>query len=53
VEIRKILVVGAGLMGGGIAQVAAQSGYDVILNDTAAEFVEKGFNNIGKILRGR
>ena len=52
-EIRKILVVGAGLMGGGIAQVAAQSGYDVILNDTAAEFVEKGFNNIGKIIEGQ
>jgi 3-hydroxybutyryl-CoA dehydrogenase len=53
VEIRKILVVGAGLMGRGIAQVAAKSGYDVILNDTAAEFVEKGFNNIGKILEGQ
>ena len=52
-EIRKILVVGAGLMGGGIAQVAAQSGYDVILNDTAAEFVAKGFNQIGKILEGQ
>ena len=52
-EIRKILVIGAGLMGGGIAQVAAQSGYDVILNDTAAEFVEKGFNNISKILEGQ
>lgn len=52
-EIRNILVVGAGLMGGGIAQVAAQSGYDVILNDTAAELVEKGFNNIGKILEGQ
>ncbi|MCX5819999.1 MAG: 3-hydroxyacyl-CoA dehydrogenase NAD-binding domain-containing protein [Deltaproteobacteria bacterium] len=50
---RNILVVGAGLMGGGIAQVAAQSGYDVILNDTAAELVEKGFNNIGKILEGQ
>lgn len=52
-EIRKILVVGAGLMGGGIAQVAAQSGYDVILNDTTAEWVEKGFNTIGRILEGQ
>lgn len=52
-EIKKILVVGGGLMGGGIAQVAARNGYDVILNDTAAEFVEKGFNNIGRILDGQ
>ena len=34
-EIRKIFVVGSGLMGSGIAQTAIQRGYEVILNDQA------------------
>jgi 3-hydroxyacyl-CoA dehydrogenase len=49
-ETKKIMVVGAGLMGGGIAQVAAQNGYDVILNDTVDALMEKGFNAIQKNL---
>jgi len=49
-ETKKIMVVGAGLMGGGIAQVAAQNGYDVILNDTVDALIEKGFNAIQKNL---
>jgi len=49
-EPKKIMIVGAGLMGSGIAQVAAQNGYDVILNDTADALVEKGFNAIQKNL---
>ena len=52
-EIKKIMVIGAGLMGGGIAQVSAQNGYNVILNDTAAEFVDKGYNTISKLLEGQ
>lgn len=43
-------VIGAGQMGGGIAQVAAISGLDVIMNDINTEFVEKGFEGISKIL---
>lgn len=35
-------VIGAGLMGNGIAHVAAQAGYDVILSDVAVERAEKG-----------
>ena len=35
-------VIGAGQMGGGIAQVAAMSGLDVVMNDIKTEFVEKG-----------
>ncbi|NQU62684.1 MAG: 3-hydroxybutyryl-CoA dehydrogenase [SAR324 cluster bacterium] len=35
-------VIGAGQMGNGIAQVAAASGLDVIMNDIKTEFVEKG-----------
>ena len=43
-------VIGAGQMGGGIAQIAAMSGLDVIMNDIKTEFVEKGFEGISKIL---
>ncbi|MBA4393599.1 MAG: 3-hydroxybutyryl-CoA dehydrogenase, partial [Desulfobacca sp.] len=52
-EIKKIMVLGAGLMGGGIAQVAGQNGFEVILNDTAPEFVERGFKAIIKSLEGQ
>ncbi len=44
------MVIGAGQMGNGIAQVAAQAGYDVVLNDITMELAEKGLNNIKKIL---
>jgi 3-hydroxybutyryl-CoA dehydrogenase len=49
-EIRKIMIIGAGAMGSGIAQVAAQAGYSVILNDVAEEFVNKGIDNISNNL---
>lgn len=49
-EIKTIMVIGAGQMGSGIAQVAAQSGYQTILNDIAQEFVEKGLAGIKKNL---
>lgn len=52
-ETKKLMVLGAGLMGAGIAQVAAQNGYEVILNDMAPEFVEKGFQAITKSLEGQ
>lgn len=44
------MVVGAGQMGSGIAQVCAQSGYSVILNDIKPEFVERGLGVINKNL---
>jgi 3-hydroxybutyryl-CoA dehydrogenase len=49
-EIKKIMVVGAGLMGSGIAQVAAQNDLEVILNDTSPEFVDKGLKAVIKNL---
>ncbi len=49
-EIKTFGVVGAGQMGNGIAQVAAMSGLDVVMNDIKAEFVERGLANITKIL---
>ncbi|TKB06385.1 3-hydroxybutyryl-CoA dehydrogenase [Desulforhopalus sp. IMCC35007] len=44
-------VIGAGQMGGGIAQVAAASGMQVILHDISTEFVERGMAAITKNLR--
>ena len=41
-EVHRVFVVGAGQMGAGIAQVAAQAGLEVTLRDIAPEFVEKG-----------
>jgi 3-hydroxybutyryl-CoA dehydrogenase len=49
-EIKKVMVIGAGQMGGGIAQVCAQAGYDVKLNDIKEEFYEKGLAVITKNL---
>ncbi|NOU89342.1 3-hydroxybutyryl-CoA dehydrogenase [Paenibacillus sp. LMG 31460] len=48
--IQKLMVIGAGQMGSGIAQVAATAGLQVIVHDIKAEFVEKGFNSIKKNL---
>ena len=39
-------VIGAGQMGAGIAQVAATTGRNVILQDIASEFVERGMATI-------
>ena len=49
-EIKTIGVVGAGQMGNGIAQVAAYSGYRVIMSDIADSFVQKGLSTISKNL---
>jgi len=49
-EIRTIGVLGAGQMGGGIAQVAAAAGYDVVLADASLELASKGRSKIDAIL---
>jgi 3-hydroxybutyryl-CoA dehydrogenase len=50
-EVKKIAVLGAGLMGSGIAQVAAQAGFNVNLMDVAQQFVDKGLSTIEKNLK--
>jgi 3-hydroxybutyryl-CoA dehydrogenase len=49
-EIKTIGVLGAGAMGSGIAQIAAQAGFNVILRDIEDRFVEGGIKNIDKFL---
>jgi 3-hydroxybutyryl-CoA dehydrogenase len=49
-EIKKVMVIGAGQMGSGIAQVCAQAGYEVLLNDLKGEFVDRGLGSISKNL---
>lgn len=49
-SVQTIMVIGAGQMGSGIAQVCAQAGYSVFLNDLKAEFVERGLAGIKKNL---
>jgi 3-hydroxybutyryl-CoA dehydrogenase len=49
-EIKKIGVVGAGTMGNGIAQVAAQIGCEVVMRDIEQRFVDGGMKNIAKFL---
>jgi 3-hydroxybutyryl-CoA dehydrogenase len=49
-EIRKLGVVGAGTMGNGIAQLAAQIGCDVVMRDIEDSFVQRGMNSIDKFL---
>jgi len=49
-EIKTIGVVGAGQMGNGIVQVAAQSGFSVVMSDIADSFVQKGLGAISKNL---
>jgi 3-hydroxybutyryl-CoA dehydrogenase len=49
-QIRKVGVLGCGLMGSGIAQVAAQAGYDVVVREVEQKFLDKGLSGIQKSL---
>ena len=47
-KLKKIMVIGAGQMGSGIAQVCAQAGYDVLLHDLKPEHIDRGLQTISK-----
>ena len=49
-NIRKVGVLGCGLMGSGIAQVCAAAGYDTVVRETEQSFIDKGFAGIRKSL---
>jgi len=49
-QIKNVGVLGCGLMGSGIAQVAASAGYDVVVLEQEQKFLDKGFAGIDKSL---
>src|SRR5215468_2832673 len=49
-EIKRVGVLGCGLMGSGIAQVAAMAGFDVTVLEVEQKFIDKGFAGIEKSL---
>ena len=49
-EIRKVGVLGCGLMGSGIAQVAASAGFETVVKEVSDELITKGFGGIEKSL---
>ena len=49
-DIQRVGVLGCGLMGSGIAQVAASAGYDTIVRDVSKEFLDRGRAGIEKSL---
>jgi 3-hydroxybutyryl-CoA dehydrogenase len=49
-EISKVGVLGCGLMGAGIAQLAATAGYQTVVREVSEEFIKKGFGGIEKSL---
>ncbi|HMJ57607.1 MAG TPA: 3-hydroxybutyryl-CoA dehydrogenase [Gemmatimonadales bacterium] len=49
-EIKKVGVLGCGLMGSGIAQVAAAAGYETVVRDVSKEFLDRGRAGIEKSL---
>jgi 3-hydroxybutyryl-CoA dehydrogenase len=50
VKIKKVGVLGCGLMGSGIAQVAAQAGYETVVREVEQKFLDKGMAGIDKSL---
>jgi 3-hydroxybutyryl-CoA dehydrogenase len=49
-EIKKVGVLGCGLMGSGIAQIAAAAGYDTVVRDVSKELLDRGRAGIEKSL---
>ena len=49
-KIKKVAVLGAGLMGHGIAEVCAMAGYDVVMRDIKQEFIDRGMSMIKESL---
>ena len=49
-EIKRVGVLGCGLMGSGIAQVAAAAGYETVVREVSDDVVQRGIGGIGKQL---
>ena len=50
--IRKVGVIGAGLMGSGIAQVSAQAGFPTVVREVSSTLLDKGLSSIMKFMQG-
>ena len=50
-QIKKVGVVGCGLMGSGIAQVCAEAGYEVLVREVAQDLLDKGLKRIDGFLQ--
>jgi len=50
IEVKKVGVVGCGLMGSGVAQVCAQAGYPTLVREPTPELLEKGLSRISAFL---
>lgn len=50
-DIKRVVVLGAGVMGNGITQVAAQAGYEVTMTDISDELAQRGLANIDRNLQ--
>lgn len=50
-DIKRVGVVGCGIMGSGICQICAESGYTVMVTETDEELLKKGLTGIGKALQ--
>lgn len=50
-EIRKVGVIGCGLMGGGIAQVCAQSGFETVVREVSQDLLDRGMGRIAGFLK--
>src|ERR1044072_8750400 len=49
-EIRKVGILGCGLMGSGIAQVAATAGFETVVREVSDDLIARGFSGIEKSL---
>ncbi len=49
-QIKKVGVLGCGLMGSGIAQVAATAGFETVVKEVSNELIDKGFKGVEKSL---
>lgn len=50
IEVKKVGVVGCGLMGSGVAQVCAQAGYPTLVREPTPELLEKGLSRLSASL---
>src|SRR5277367_1661385 len=51
-QIKKVGILGCGLMGSGIVEVCAKAGYEVVVRDVSEEFLKKGLDRLDGSMNG-